>query len=148
MLEKISEKIVKVGQGAVKSTQKIAEINILNGKIKDEKRVLEGYYAEAGRRYYQFLQDGTQEKEILQLVDAITIQKNRIKELIEKLHELKGSRLCQSCGEEIMMDAVYCSYCGEKQDPLEEKIQNTCKNCGWVMESEDLFCSNCGAKKE
>lgn len=52
MLEKISEKIVKVGQGAVKSTQKIAEINILNGKIKDEKRVLEGYYAEAGRRYY------------------------------------------------------------------------------------------------
>ena len=69
-------------------------------------------------------------------------------ELIEKLHELKGNRLCQSCGEEIMMDAVYCSYCGEKQDPLEEKIQNTCKNCGWVMESEDLFCSNCGAKKE
>ena len=50
------------------------------------------------------------------------------------------SKICLKCGTVLEDDALFCSECGTKQEPMEKK----CPNCGGVIIDGAKFCMNCG----
>lgn len=50
------------------------------------------------------------------------------------------SKICIKCGTVLEDDALFCSECGTKQEPVEKK----CPNCGAVIKEGAKFCMNCG----
>ena len=54
---------------------------------------------------------------------------------------------CVACGKDISNDALFCIYCGKKQEapkPTPHKVY--CNRCQKEFDSEMVFCDECGAK--
>ena len=49
--------------------------------------------------------------------------------------------ICNKCGKTIVDDAVFCSYCGAKQEL-------SCEECGTKLPQDARFCHKCGAPTE
>ena len=50
------------------------------------------------------------------------------------------SKKCKNCGTILDDDALFCSECGVKQEPVEKK----CNKCGSVLTEGAKFCMSCG----
>ncbi len=111
-----------------------------------------------------------QEKEICEQIGMIFAQEKSLEEVREtpyeeKLIQLKkisqnqeltekrklasqGLRKCESCGNVIVLDSIFCNKCGEKLPELfpEETGKLICAKCGMEYEEGNAFCAGCGAK--
>ncbi len=59
-----------------------------------------------------------------------------------QLREHGRIRLCESCGNTVKENDIYCPHCG-----LELKASphvNTCPKCGWETDAAHKFCPKCG----
>lgn len=54
-----------------------------------------------------------------------------------------NNKHCIHCGRELPIDALFCSYCGTKQNTQEKMY---CMNCGNELVPNAQFCSKCGCK--
>lgn len=53
----------------------------------------------------------------------------------------RNQKYCSVCGNASLLDAMFCSACGNKFPS-----SNNCPNCGNVVEPTAMFCSKCGNK--
>ena len=88
-----------------------------------------------------------------------TIYEEKIKE-IEKIEDdviilekrklaAQGLRKCESCGNVLVLDSLFCNKCGDKLAPVftaTEENPYICSNCGASYEENALFCKSCGNK--
>ncbi len=59
----------------------------------------------------------------------------------EETDDTEKIKYCPECGNECLLDAVFCNKCGAKL------IKETkCPNCGAEIAKNDVFCSKCGQK--
>lgn len=128
LFEKLGETIVSVGKDATQKAKDLSGVAKLNLDIKAKEDYVQKQYAELGKVYYEAhkgdsVVDGSEHFELItEALDAIEKMKVEIM-------ELRGTKTCPNCGEELTDGAEYCSSCGEKvsvvvdaEDVKEEEI--------------------------
>lgn len=52
---------------------------------------------------------------------------------------------CSNCGKPLEEGALFCTFCGARQDPPPSPPEPVCPNCGAKLEPDSRFCGSCGA---
>ena len=91
---------------------------------------------------------GTEFEPLLKQLEQIAKESNV---LHKRILSVQGLRKCESCGNVLPLDSMFCNKCGEKLQPLfeaEDVVGNMCSKCGSVLDDGAVFCASCGAKVE
>ena len=123
--EELGKKLKKFSQDTVTEVQKINEVRRLNGKISDEKKLLNRLYLEMGQKLYDTYKDvelpleefDSDFRKIRERYVAIDL-------LQEKIRNVKGVVLCPCCNMEVAAGDRYCTNCGNKM-PETVKLEET-----------------------
>lgn len=123
--EELGKKLKKFSQDTVTEVQKMNEVRQLNGKISDEKKLLNRLYLEMGQKLYDTYKD-------LELpLEEFDSDFRKIREryvaidlLQEKIRNVKGVVLCPCCNMEVAAGDRYCTNCGNKM-PETVKLEET-----------------------
>ena len=123
--EELGKKLKKFSQDTVTEVQKMNEVRQLNGKISDEKKLLNRLYLEMGQKLYDTYKDvelpleefDSDFRKIRERYVAIDL-------LQEKIRNVKGVVLCPCCNMEVAAGDRYCTNCGNKM-PEAVKLEET-----------------------
>ena len=123
--EELGKKLKKFSQDTVTEVQKMNEVRHLNGKISDEKKLLNRLYLEMGQKLYDTYKDvelpleefDSDFRKIRERYVAIDL-------LQEKIRNVKGVVLCPCCNMEVAAGDRYCTNCGNKM-PETVKLEET-----------------------
>ena len=107
----LGRKLTQAGQTAVEKTKKVADIAKLNSYIYDEEKRIENNYREIGKLYVS-LHGEEPEEELAGMITAIREAEEKICGFRRQITEIKGIVVCEKCGAEVPLNAVYCSSCG------------------------------------
>ena len=123
--EELGKKLKKFSQDTVTEVQKMNEVRQLNGKISDEKKLLNRLYLEMGQKLYDTYKDVELPLEELDS-DFRKIRERyvAIDLLQEKIRNVKGVVLCPCCNMEVAAGDRYCTNCGNKM-PETVKLEET-----------------------
>ncbi len=165
--KKITEISKKVGDVATDTYNTVAdksgkmiEDTKLKMSISNNKEKIDDIYRGIGRTIYEQYKDGEDVGKVF-TKESKKIEKlfNEIEDMNNRILLNKGLRKCETCGEIIAKEAVFCSNCGKKQKPIkvkEEKKANSkdskeetvkeivCPQCGTIEKVNANFCSKCG----
>ncbi len=122
-INKISEKLSSGATAVSNSTKRMSEIAKLNSKINKNLSDVNSKYTEIGRIVKLELVDKIEHQEVKRLVSEIDALLTEVNESREKISDLKGVKVCSSCGAQVSRDAAFCPNCGAKQ-PVSE-VQNS-----------------------
>lgn len=143
--DKLSKKIINVGQDVSQSTKNLADVVKLNNHISDYEKQIVDLYTIIGKAYYENHKEDLEAEE-LQHIQAINALRTQIKDLQEKVKELKGVVKCPQCSADVKKEAQFCSNCGYRMVVASTELH--CSNCGAVVSEDIVFCSNCGTRIE
>lgn len=123
--EELGKKLKKFSQDTMTEVQKMNEVRQLNGKISDEKKLLNRLYLEMGQKLYDTYKDvelpleefDGDFRKIRERYVAIDL-------LQEKIRNVKGVVLCPCCNMEEAAGDRYCTNCGNKM-PETVKLEET-----------------------
>ena len=123
--EELGRKLKKFSQDTMTEVQKMNEVRQLNGKISDEKKLLNRLYLEMGKKLYDTYKDAelplegfdSDFRKIRERYAAIDL-------LQDKVRKVKGVVLCPCCNMEVAAGERYCTNCGNKM-PETVKIEET-----------------------
>lgn len=123
--EELGKKLKKFSQDTMTEVQKMNEVRQLNGKISDEKKLLNRLYLEMGQKLYDTYKDvelpleefDGDFRKIRERYVAIDL-------LQEKIRNVKGVVLCPCCNMEVAAGDRYCTNCGNKM-PETVKLEGT-----------------------
>ena len=123
--EELGKKLKKFSQDTMTEVQKMNEVRQLNGKIGDEKKLLNRLYLEMGQKLYDTYKDvelpleefDSDFRKIRERYVAIDL-------LQEKIRNVKGVVLCPCCNMEVAAGDRYCTNCGNKM-PETVKLEET-----------------------
>lgn len=122
-INKISEKLSSGATAVSNSTKRMSEIAKLNSKINKNLSDVNNKYTEIGRIVKLELMDKIEHQEVKRLVSEIDALLTEVNESREKISDLKGVKVCPSCGAQVSRDAAFCPNCGVKQAVSE--VQNS-----------------------
>ncbi len=110
-----------------------------------------------GRAFFEATKDNPM-PEYSEQIATILACMDKEKLLMQYKLSLSGKMLCESCGQTIPADSLFCNKCGAKITPpdfssLEPKQdqqevpaeQKVCPKCGATIVSDAAFCEKCGA---
>ncbi len=145
----LGKRIQQSGQGAIDRTKKNAEVARLNSSISALEKEMSSDYEELGRIFYQkYAASGSPDPDMAPNFQELDGKMAQLEVYKEQIRSRKGIRKCPVCGQDISADAMFCSYCGTRQEPvIAETVQPTekiCANCGTVLEEDAVFCPRCG----
>jgi DNA repair ATPase RecN len=153
MFENFTEKVTKTAKAAARKSGEIMEITKLNISIGIEEDKISKSYTEIGRLIYQSCDnEGNVPEDIKDFYERIKTSEQNIKNLKQKIRELKNVRVCENYDQEIDDCSIYCPKCGTKQSNFisqeyyEEKNQDICSNCSKPVNNASSYCSFCGTK--
>ena len=112
--ENLGEVLSSKGKEAAEAAKKMAEIANLKGQISGINIEIKKHYTKIGEAYFESYKDAEIGCEYEEHVQAIRDAKNAVAELEKRLRELKGTMECQSCGNPIDAECVFCPKCGVK----------------------------------
>lgn len=119
----------KLGKKASETYQVTKEkaVNIsgelkLRGKISELKDKIEKIYNEIGVVVYNEIKDGKDvaKEEIISKCEEISRLKDEISKLEAEILTFKKVKKCPNCGNELELDAEFCSKCGKEQPKIEK----------------------------
>ncbi|HAL73807.1 MAG TPA: hypothetical protein DCM45_01790 [Clostridiales bacterium] len=128
IFDNFGKKVGKVANDAAAKSRELAEIARHNVEISEERSTIRMLYRDIGELYYrEHRQDAPED--LKPFCDKIDVAAGRIHDLEAKIQQIKGVRICKSCGETSDRRARFCSACGqaftadESANPAEEKAQ-------------------------
>ena len=113
--EDFSETISMKGKEMADKAKNFTDIASLRGQIVSYENTILRYYREIGRAYYTAHKNDLT-KEFPEQMDAIANAEKMIKELENRISELRGTQKCSACGNEVPDDSVFCPKCGSKME--------------------------------
>lgn len=137
----LGKTVSTAAQETTEKAKNYAEIARLNSSVADIEKQLAVSYEELGRMYYDRYRDNC-EAEGQEKIEEITHLSQRVRELKDRVIQLKGLRLCPTCGAESTLSMAFCSSCGSKLPPL--PIATECPRCHMPIQTGDRFCCGCG----
>lgn len=119
ILDKIGDTIVSVSKDATQKAKDLSDIARIRMDIRSKNDYINKQYQEIGKAYYEKHKDDESPKydQVVLIQEAEEV----IDELREQLSQIKGTQRCPQCGQEMDLDADYCSKCGAKLDIFEEE---------------------------
>ena len=147
IFEEIGKKITQTTQSAVKSTKDMADIARLNTLISDEQKLLNSFYMQIGKKYYEMHNDSPAE-EYSELCVSITDCLQRTADLRDNVQQIKGIKKCPGCGAEIPIASTFCGICGFDTRTMQESDGQAklCTNCNVALADDAAFCTGCGQR--
>lgn len=149
------ENLGKAAQAAAKKSGELVEVTKLNVNINSEEDKIQKLYAQIGKSIYEkFAATGETDDEIRQTCEAISVHEQSIKNLKDKIADVKGTKQCIGCGTEMEKAQIFCSKCGARNEvatyasavPAQQAATVVCPACGATLPAESAFCTSCGAK--
>lgn len=121
----------------------ISEELKLKGKISDLKDKISKAYKEIGEIVYNEIKDGkdVSKDEVTTKCEEISRYKDEISKLETEILAIRKVKKCDSCGEELELDAAFCSKCGKEQ-PKIEKVEVKEKEPQETKEAEVIEINN------
>ena len=120
--DKLGKKASQTYQATKEKATNISEELKLKGKISDLKEKIEDLYTEIGKAVYTEIKDGkdVSKEEVAAKCEEISKAKDDISKIESTILALKKVKKCANCGEELEMDALFCSKCGKEQPKIEK----------------------------
>ena len=151
--EQLGKKLTDAGQGVAQQTKNFTEVTRLSGAISEKEKRVNQLLGSLGKAYYERHQNDPSaiEPEIIKELNTLNME---IIQCREEIKQIKGVVKCPRCGEEVSLNAAFCSVCGERipQEPAvyENVGQGTqiCPQCHSVVSAGNRFCNRCGAKMD
>lgn len=150
--ENLGKGIAGAAQAAAKKSSEIVGVTKLNMSINSEEDKIKVLTTEIGKLVIEKFKGGEAlAPELTEKCTAIGEIEETIKGLREKIREVKGVRICDSCGAELERTTTFCPKCGSKQPEIvapepEAPKGIPCPSCGAVLPEGTKFCQNCGSK--
>ncbi len=130
LFDKIGDTIVSVSKDATQKAKDISELARIRMELRAKQDYLNKLFLEIGKIYYEAHQDD-EEKEFKEQMLLVKDAQEVIEELKQQLGQIKGMVACVECGQEMPIDACYCSSCGAKLvKPKKEEAED-------IFEEED-----------
>lgn len=107
----LGKKLTQAGQDVAQQTKIFAETTRLNSCISDEEKQIESLYRQIGKQYFEENKDNASASYrdlILNIRDA----QDRIAQYGEQVRQVRGVKLCPSCGAEVAIQSAFCNVCG------------------------------------
>jgi predicted nucleic acid-binding Zn ribbon protein len=155
-LENFGKKVGEAAQAAAKKSGDLVETTKINVNINSEEDKIQKLYNQIGKLVYtKYASAGIADEESIEACEAIKVHEQNIKGLKDKLLEIKGTKQCTSCGNEMDKAQLFCSKCGARNDLTPEpeaassdgiKFIAVCPACGAALQQGSQFCMNCGSK--
>lgn len=120
-----------------------AEIKELTNTITAEEEKITGEYSKIGELYYKLHSDKT-EGDLGALVAGVNASVRTILDSKMKIGSLMGYTFCESCGEQVDDDALFCNNCGAKMPVKLMPGMVLCNHCNKAVREGVRFCTNCG----
>lgn len=105
--------VKKFGKNIADKGKDVVEITKLNSQISGEKEKIKEIYLKIGEQVYQAYKAGS-ETGYAEFCAQITELEAKVKELSDKVLELKNSSKCPNCGAEVGKEVAFCPKCGTK----------------------------------
>ena len=108
--ENLGKKVGEAASIAAKKSGEVVEITKLSMNIAGEEDKVKTAYTEIGKRVYEITNSGTEVKpaDYQSLVEQISVGKEAIKELKEKILLVKNLKHCTGCGVELEKSVAFC----------------------------------------
>ncbi len=113
LFDKLGDTIVSVSKDATQKAKDISDRARIRMEIRSKQDYLNKLYLEIGKIYYDAHKDDEEKEfkeQMLLAKDALEV----IEELNQQLGQIKGMVRCAVCGQDMSMEADYCSKCGSK----------------------------------
>ncbi len=124
----LTKKATETYKNTAEKTNKLTREMKLKSQINDNKAKITKIYSDIGKKVYEKHVLGenvdikTDLAEECAKIDAFS---KEIEDLGTEIRALKGNRLCNKCGSEIMVNAKFCPKCGEKQEEIKVEEKST-----------------------
>lgn len=115
--------------------------------IDTENAAIQEDYTKIGEAYCRIHGDET-EGELGEMVQKVKASEKAIKDNKMKIGSLMGLTFCESCGEQVDEDDLYCNNCGAKMPVKVLPGMVLCPHCNKAVKEGIRFCSNCGKPME
>ncbi len=152
-LENLTKKVGEAAQTAAKKSGELVEITKLNLSVNAEEDKINKLYLQIGKKIYaSYISGVPADNTIEEDCRTITEHEGVIKELKEKIMDVKNVKACMGCGAEMEKNAMFCVKCGTKVEssepaaPVQE--EKFCPSCGAKVAGGAAFCPGCGSKIE
>ncbi|MDR1687872.1 MAG: zinc ribbon domain-containing protein [Clostridiales bacterium] len=145
------DKITKATQDVVRGAKDLTDTARQNSLIAEEEKQILNLYTQIGKLYFE-AGEFDPETPIGRLCTALSAAKARIAKYQEEIRQIKGTKKCPNCGENIPLSSAFCGVCGTKievtpePEAAPEAQKKFCKACGAEL-GEGLFCMSCGQKQ-
>lgn len=152
VFESFTKKVAETAKAAAKKSSELVEVTKLNMNIGAEETKIEKTYSEIGKIVYQKYAEGEDVGDMFrEQCEKIKSYEEVIKDLKQKILDLKNVKLCTGCGTELAADVVFCSKCGSKQEIVVAQSEAApaakfCPSCGSSVDNNSAFCAKCGSK--
>ncbi|KAI4451034.1 hypothetical protein C823_005572 [Eubacterium plexicaudatum ASF492] len=113
LFDKLGDTIVSVSKDATQKAKDISELARIRMEIRSKQDYLNKLFLEIGKIYYDAHKDD-EEKEFKEQMLLVKDAQEILEELNQQLGQIKGMVKCTACGQDMPMDADYCSKCGTK----------------------------------
>jgi len=143
----IGKKITQTTQNAAKGAKDLADIARLNSQITEEQRLMNSFYTQIGKKYYE-INHAAPAEEYSQMCVSITECMAKITGLRDEIQKVKGIKKCSGCGAEVPMTTTFCGTCGydTRKESESEEPSSKCPNCNKELGDNLSFCTDCGQK--
>lgn len=110
IIDKIGGTIASVSRDATQKAKDLSEIAKIRMDIHSKQDYIAKLYQEMGKAYYEKHKNDNEPKygQVMLIKEAEEV----IDELNEQLGVIKGTQKCPECGQEMPLEADYCSKCG------------------------------------
>lgn len=105
--------VKKFGKNLTDKGKDIVEITKLNSQINAEKENIKELYRKIGEQVYEDYKNSG-EGPYAEFCGQIAEIEAKIKELNDKVLELKNASKCPNCGTEVNKESAFCPKCGTK----------------------------------
>ena len=110
--DKLSETLTNASKDVSQKAKDLSGVAKLTMDIHTKEDQLQKMYAQIGKLYFESHKDDetTDYEQMSQIKDTLAT----IEDMKKELNELKGTKVCPRCGQEVKAADAYCKSCGAK----------------------------------
>ena len=117
VFDNLTKKVTDTAKAAAKKSSELVEVTKLNMSIGAEEDKIEKVYADVGKMAYAAFSRGEQTNDAYKVnFEKLRSYEENINKMKQKILELKCTKICAGCGEELDANIAFCSKCGTKQE--------------------------------
>jgi rRNA maturation endonuclease Nob1 len=117
VFDNFTKKVTETAKAAAKKSSELVEVTKLNISVGAEEDKIEKVYSDIGKMAYAaFLKGELTNDAYMVNFEKIKSYEENIYKMKQKILELKSTKICAGCGEELDLSTAFCSKCGTKQE--------------------------------